>query len=454
LASNFGSLPEFRNPMRQFDVNDDGRTSPVDALIIINELNQVGPRMLDPGDIGGDGGSGLQAAGQFSPFIDTNGDGRLTAADALLIINKLNAAQGEQVSIRVEVTDLSGNPVDVLSPGQDFQVRGYTKDLRTPEDPPNTPPGELTRGVFSVYFDVNYDTTRVAVDLAGRAIQYSDLYESGHRPVAQITANPGLLNDIGALAGLEPHGSNEELIFMVPMTATGAGVANFSLDAEDSLLLEVAVFGGGEIPDNEILFIPDQVTIGDQPAASIADLSVPEGNVQNNATLTVTLSSPAILPTTIEFTTAADPGANPATEGSDYTATTGTVTFAVGETEKTINVPIIGDLLNEPDETFRVLLSSPVGVTISDAEAIVTIENDDALPEITINSQKGQRPIPSYCPIPWAASFPAARRRWREPGQSSTPRRRRLSCGWKHEMRKARSKPPLSRGTRSAFAPI
>jgi hypothetical protein len=387
LASNFGSLPEFRNPMRQFDVNDDGRTSPVDALIIINELNQGGARVLgDGGIIGDDGGSGLAAAGLFSPYIDTNGDGRLTAADALLIINKLNAAQNEQVSIRVEVTDLDGNPIDVLSPGQDFQLRGFTKDLRTPEDPPNAPPENRTRGVFSVYFDVNYDTTRVDVDLAGRAIEYSELYENGRRPVAQITATDGLLDDIGALAGLSPHGSGEELVFIVPMTATGAGVASFSLDPEDSLLLEVAVFGAGEVPDNEILFIADQVTIGDQPSASIADLSQPEGNVQNNATLTVTLSSPAILPTTLEFATAADTGANPATAGSDFTAATGTVTFAVGETEKTINVPIIGDLLNEPDETFRVVLSSPVGVTIADAEAVVTIENDDALPEITINN--------------------------------------------------------------------
>jgi hypothetical protein len=382
LASDSGSLPDFRNPIRQFDVNDDGRTSPLDALIVINQLNQGGPRML-----GDEGGSGLQAAGLFSPFIDTNGDGRLTASDALLVINKLNAAQGEQVRIRVDVTDLAGNPVEVLSPGQDFQLRGYTKDLRLPEDPPGTPPGERTRGVFSVYFDVNYESALVAVDLAGQEIEYSDNYPSGQRDDDVVTANPGLLDDIGALAGLVPLGSNEELVFMVPMTATGAGVADFSLDAEDSLLLEVLVFGQEvEVPENEIEFIGDTVTIGDQPAASIADLSLPEGNVQNNATLTVTLSSPAILPTTIEFDTAADTGANPATEGSDYTATSGTVTFAVGETEKTITVPIIGDLLNEPDETFRVVLSSPVGVAIADAEAIVTIENDDALPEITINN--------------------------------------------------------------------
>jgi hypothetical protein len=218
-------------------------------------------------------------------------------------------------------------------------------------------------------------------------IEYSDLYENQHRPVNAITATPGLLDDIGALAGLTPHGSAEELVFIVPMTATGAGVANFSLNPKDSDLFEVTVFGGGnEVPENEILFVADQVTIGDQPAASIADLSRPEGNVQNNATLTVTLSSPAILPTTITFATAPDTGANPATVGSDYTAATGMVTFAVGETEKTITVPIIGDLLNEPDETFRVVLSSPVGVTLADGEAIVTIENDDALPEITINN--------------------------------------------------------------------
>jgi hypothetical protein len=384
LASDFGSLPDFRNPLRQFDVNNDSRTTAIDALIILNRLNNEGPRVLD-GAIGGEAALGLTAASGEPYFIDTNGDGNLTAIDALLVINKINAAQGEQVQLRVEVTDLAGNPVDTLAPGQDFQLRGFSQDLRLPADDPN-------RGVYSAYWDVNYDQTRVAVDLG--TIQYDPPYVNGHRPVNQITATPGLLDDIGAVAGTTPHGSQEELVFIVPMTATGTGAAFFSLDPEDSELLEVLVHGSDvEVPAAEISFIGDSVTIGEQAAASIADLQVPEGNaVQSDAVLTVTLSSAALVTTTINFATLLDTGPNPATAGEDYVATTGTVSFAVGETTKTIAIPIRGDLLDEPDETFRVVLSAPVGATIADGEAIVTIVNDDALPTITIANDSVSEP--------------------------------------------------------------
>jgi hypothetical protein len=388
LASDFGSLPDFRNPLRQYDVNDDGLTTAMDALLIINELNGQGPRELPASAVeGAPDGGGVRAAGPRTVFVDTNGDGFVTAIDALMVINKLNAAQGEQISIRVEVTDLAGNPVDTLSPGDDFQLRGYTQDLRVPVDLPGTPPEQRMRGVFSVYWDVNYDQMRVAVDLDMRTITYGPVYPNGHRTPAQITAAAGLLDDIGALAGLTPHGSQEELVFIVPMTATAPGVAAFSLDAEDSPLLEIAVFGGGEVPPEEIDFIGDMVTIGAQPTASIADLTVPEGNaVQTDAVLTVTLSGPAIAPTSFDFATMADTGANPATAGDDYIVTLGTVNFAVGETTKTIAVPIRGDLLQEPDETFKVVLSNAVGAPIADGEAIVTIQNDDSPPVITISN--------------------------------------------------------------------
>jgi hypothetical protein len=69
-----------------------------------------------------------------------------------------------------------------------------------------------------------------------------------------------------------------------------------------------------------------------------------------------------------------------ATAGSDYLAATGTVTFAAGQTSATITVLVLGDTLHEPDETFTVVLSSPVGLTIGTGTATVTITNDDAAP--------------------------------------------------------------------------
>ena len=65
-----------------------------------------------------------------------------------------------------------------------------------------------------------------------------------------------------------------------------------------------------------------------------------------------------------------------ATAGSDYIATTGTIEFLPGETEKQISIPILDDFKPEIDETFSVALSNPAGINAylaPPSNAIVTI---------------------------------------------------------------------------------
>ena len=69
-----------------------------------------------------------------------------------------------------------------------------------------------------------------------------------------------------------------------------------------------------------------------------------------------------------------------ATAGSDYSALTGTITFAAGETTKTITIPVTGDTAVEANETFTVTLASPSGATIADGSATGTIVNNDVAP--------------------------------------------------------------------------
>ena len=77
---------------------------------------------------------------------------------------------------------------------------------------------------------------------------------------------------------------------------------------------------------------------------------------------------------TVNYATA--PGT--ATAGTDYTTTSGTATFAPGGPPTTIAVPIVGDTTVEGNETVLVNLTSPVNATIADAQAVVTITNDDS----------------------------------------------------------------------------
>ena len=55
-----------------------------------------------------------------------------------------------------------------------------------------------------------------------------------------------------------------------------------------------------------------------------------------------------------------------ATADSDYTAKTGTLTFAVGQRSKTVRVNLLSDSDDEDDETFELVLSNPSGARIEE----------------------------------------------------------------------------------------
>ena len=124
-------------------------------------------------------------------------------------------------------------------------------------------------------------------------------------------------------------------------------------------------------------FVEDDVLITvarPQGGVSIADASTTEGNAGTRAmTFTLTLSTAPTTAVTVAYTAASDT----ATAGADFNAASGTVTFAAGQTSRTLAVTVFGDTVDEVNETVRVLLSNPVGATIGDGEAFGTIVDDD-----------------------------------------------------------------------------
>ena len=114
----------------------------------------------------------------------------------------------------------------------------------------------------------------------------------------------------------------------------------------------------------------------------INDVSLTEGNSgTTNADFTVTLSAPSGRNVTVNYATANATATQPA----DYTTTSGTLTFTPGQVTKTVSVPVVGDTIDEIDETFVVNLTVPVNVTIADNQGVGTVTDDDPLPSITIN---------------------------------------------------------------------
>ena len=117
---------------------------------------------------------------------------------------------------------------------------------------------------------------------------------------------------------------------------------------------------------------------------SIADYSLIEGDIGSiTAVFTVTLSPTSSATVEVDYTTTD----GSATAGSDYTTTADTLIFNPNETEKTISVSVTGDLDDELDETFSVLLSNPVNADLLDGEATGTIVDNDGLPKLTIDDQ-------------------------------------------------------------------
>ena len=120
----------------------------------------------------------------------------------------------------------------------------------------------------------------------------------------------------------------------------------------------------------------------DLPSASIDAPSVQEGDSGTvAATFTITLSEAAPDAVSIRYETAG----GDAVAGEDYTAASGTLNLAAGATSATITVQVLGDTLDEPDETFDLELSDATGVSLASASAQATILDDDGAP--VLNSQ-------------------------------------------------------------------
>jgi hypothetical protein len=107
------------------------------------------------------------------------------------------------------------------------------------------------------------------------------------------------------------------------------------------------------------------------PSFSINDASATEGGI---VTFTVSRAGSTTGSYTVNYATAN----NTAIAGSDYTAKSGTLTFASGVTTQTIQISTLQDSLVEGNETFYVNLSAPSGgATISDSQGLGTIIDDD-----------------------------------------------------------------------------
>jgi Calx-beta domain len=213
-------------------------------------------------------------------------------------------------------------------------------------------------------------------------------FASASPVTAAWTTREGLVNDPreAATADQDYQAASGTVTFAPGETEKSVAIQiigdTLSESAEEEFLVSLTNVTGAQIgvpwDDTGLGAI---VGIQDDDPADIAidDVSVNEGDAgTTTATFTLTRSSfgndrfpnPVTVDWVAESITAQ--------AGSDFLASSGTVTF--GGLTATIDVPIVGDTVAEPNETFRVTLSNPQNAVITDGVGIGTIVNDDGSP--------------------------------------------------------------------------
>ena len=149
-------------------------------------------------------------------------------------------------------------------------------------------------------------------------------------------------------------------------------------EADETFFLKLSGAKGAEVTDGEATGTildndaPPSVSVG-------SPVSVPEGQTGDAsfATVDVTLSAASSLDVSVDWATVDDTAT---VADNDYVADAGQLDFAPGETSKTVLIEVVGDVASEGDETFDVVLTSPVNASLGSDTDVVTIVDNDPIP--------------------------------------------------------------------------
>ena len=155
--------------------------------------------------------------------------------------------------------------------------------------------------------------------------------------------------------------------------------ATLTYDGQKTIL---AWYDGGATPAFELYLTGNHQTLAGiagitlpppPPQVTVGDVQVNEADGTVTFTLVRTGSAAATTSSTVSYASAD----GTALAGLDYSAASGTVTFAAGETVKTVTLALLGDNSIEGVEGFSLLLNAVANANVIDGNAIATITDDD-----------------------------------------------------------------------------
>ncbi len=363
--------------------------------------------------------SGLVASGR-SVSLGADGTGTIVNDDSA-VASVSTESQLESVSPMVFTVTLS-NPVDTEISMTAAALDGTATDLSDFIDP-HFAPVSVTAGATSGTFNITIlNDSTVELD-EGFTTVLGSLIANGRAVTLGAGGSGTIENDDVALVAIGDVSQEEAagaMSFTVSLsnpvdvatsvnvsTANGtATTADGDFDAVSSQTVDFAAGATSATVDvtvnDDSVVEPDEtfmttltalvdggrdVTLGsggtgtiendDEALLTINDVGFDEGNGGSTAfVFTVTMSNESSVSASVGYTTTDGTAEDEGGDG-DYTSVSGTLTFAPGVTQQTVNVTVGGDTMEEPTEDFFVDLSGPTGATLSDSRGVGTITDDD-----------------------------------------------------------------------------
>jgi Calx-beta domain/RTX calcium-binding nonapeptide repeat (4 copies) len=169
-------------------------------------------------------------------------------------------------------------------------------------------------------------------------------------------------------------GSSTATVTVNPIDDTiieGTETAIFNLATGTGYTLGTATSATVNIADNDFPLVT--INLSDNQ-------TIVEGSTSSqNVSYTVTLSDTSTQTITVQYATTN----GTAIAGSDYSNTTGTLTFNPGVTSRVINIPIVNNFINEANETFTLSLTSPTNASLGTKTSATTTITDTLTASVT-----------------------------------------------------------------------
>jgi len=277
-----------------------------------------------------------------------------------------------QTSINVPVAVFGASPVEVFATvlmNLSSPVNGaIAKGL-------GTGTGTITEGAVT---EISINNPTVTVGFGSTALLEFNVSLNAATTVP-VTVSYATANGTG-VAGTDYTATSGLITFLpgqtslqIPVTAIGASLVTKTVLLNLSLPVNAALqtaTGTGSIHQSNI----PQISIN-SPAMGVANA--------HTATLDfdVTLAQAALVPVTVSFATSNGTGV----AGTDYTATSGSVTFTPGQTDIQVPVTIMGASATAATKTVVMTLSAAVNGQIAAAVGTGFIQ-EQAIPQISINN--------------------------------------------------------------------